>query len=171
MAGDGSVPKLSAGLLVHRVGPDGDRQVLLVHPGGPFWAKKDDGSWSIPKGEVGPKGEVDPIPDPLDLDPLTQAEREFQEELGQPPPAGDRVPLGEVVQSGGKHVVAWAVAGDLDVTTVDSNRFELEWPPRSGRVQSFPEVDRAGWFGVADARRKLLAAQVDLVDRLLALLP
>ena len=155
------MPKLSAGLLVHRPGPDGGRQVLLVHPGGPFWAKKDDGAWSIPKGETGPMG---------DADLLAQAEREFAEELGQPAPAGPRVPLGEVVQSGGKHVVAWAVDGDLDVTTVDSNRFEIEWPPRSGRRQSFPEVDRAGWFAVADARRKLVPAQVAFLDRLVALL-
>lgn len=168
------MPKLSAGLLVHRVGPGGGRQVLLVHPGGPFWAKKDDGAWSIPKGEVDrpvdPTGTGAGSPHML-AHALADAEREFREELGQAPPAGDRVPLGEVVQPGGKHVVAWAVEGDLDVATIDSNRFELEWPPRSGRVRSFPEVDRAGWFGVADARRKLVAAQVELVDRLLALLP
>jgi len=170
------VPKLSAGLLVHRIGPDGDRQVLLVHPGGPFWAKKDDGAWSIPKGEVEPAGRPgEDHPGPAgpvaEADLLGQAEREFAEELGRSAPAGERVHLGEVVQSGGKHVVAWAVEGDLDVTEIASNRFELEWPPRSGRRQSFPEVDRAGWFAVADARRKLVTAQAAFLDRLVALLP
>jgi len=170
--------RLSAGLLVHRAGRDGTREVLLVHPGGPFWAKKDDGAWSVPKGEVpqeAPQGEVDGSSDPLahaellaHIDPLAHAEREFAEELGQPAPPGPRVPLGEVVQSGGKHVVAWAVEGDVDVDTAQSNQFEMEWPPRSGRMQSFPEVDRAEWFPVDTARRKLITAQVALVDRLLA---
>src|SRR6185437_6148612 len=133
---DDAVPKLSAGLLVHRIGPDGDRQVLLVHPGGPFWAKKDDGAWSIPKGEVEPAGRPgEDHPGPAgpvaEADLLGQAEREFAEELGRSAPAGERVHLGEVVQSGGKHVVAWAVEGDLDATEIASNRFELEWPPRS----------------------------------------
>ncbi|HEX3946447.1 MAG TPA: NUDIX domain-containing protein [Acidimicrobiales bacterium] len=154
------MPKRSAGLLLHRSGHGGGRQVLLVHPGGPFWAGKDDGAWSIPKGEV-----------PATEDALAAAEREFAEELGQPPPPGERVALGEVVQAGGKHVIAWAVEGDLDVSTVDSNRFEMEWPPRSGRVQSFPEVDRAGWFDVTEAGRKLIGAQVELVERLVAVEP
>ncbi len=158
------MPKISAGLLVHRPRPDGQREVLLVHPGGPFWTKKDEGAWSIPKGEVDPGVGID---EPADL--VATAEREFAEELGQPAPGGDRVALGEVVQSGGKHVVAWAVEGDLDPTAGRSNRFEMEWPPRSGRVESFPEIDRAEWFTAADARRKLLAAQAELVDRLLAL--
>lgn len=155
----GIVAKVSAGLLVYRARPGQVIEVLLVHPGGPFWARKENGAWSIPKGEL----------DGSD-DPLAVAEREFQEELGQPSPSGSRRPLGEVVQAGGKHVIAWAVEGDLDVTVVESNRFEMEWPPRSGTIQSFPEVDRAEWFGADAARDKLVPAQVELVDRLLDLL-
>jgi predicted NUDIX family NTP pyrophosphohydrolase len=158
------MPKISAGLLVHRPRPGGQREVLLVHPGGPFWAKKDDGAWSIPKGEVDP-----PAVAVASADLVATADREFAEELGQLAPAGDRVALGEVVQAGGKRVVAWAVEGDLDPTAGRSNRFEMEWPPRSGRVESFPEVDRAEWFTTTDARRKLVTAQAELVDRLLAL--
>ena len=129
-----------------------------MHPGGPLWARRDDGVWSIPKGEV-EDGE----------EPRTVAAREFNEELGQPPPEGDWLALGEITQKGGKRVSAWAVAGDLDVSTVSSNHFELEWPPRSGRVASYPEVDRAEWFGLSVARRKLIGAQVELLDRLAAL--
>jgi predicted NUDIX family NTP pyrophosphohydrolase len=145
----------SAGLLLHRGA--GDRlEVLLAHMGGPFWAKKDDGAWSIPKGEYEP-----------DEDPLAAARREFTEELGSPPPDGaDYRPLGEVRQKNGKVVTAWAVAGDLDVATVVSNTFEVEWPPRSGRRQEFPEVDRAAWFDLAAARPKLVAAQTEFLDRL-----
>jgi predicted NUDIX family NTP pyrophosphohydrolase len=131
--------------------------VLLVHPGGPFWARRDDGAWSIPKGEVEP-GEA----------PAAVAAREFAEELGQAAPAGRWLDLGHVVQRGGKRVDAWAVAGDLEPTVGQSNRFEMEWPPRSGRRQSFPEVDRAAWFTVSEARVKLVAAQAELLDRLLA---
>ena len=125
--------------------------------GGPFWAKKDAGAWSIPKGEYGP-----------DEDPLAAARREFAEELGSPAPEGvPYLPLGEVRQKNGKVVTAWAVAGDLDVTTVVSNTFELEWPPRSGRIQEFPEVDRAAWFDLDTARTKLVAAQAGFLDRLI----
>lgn len=134
--------------------------MLLVHPGGPFWAKKDDGAWSIPKGEHGD-----------DEEPLAAARREFAEELGVAPPGGEvPQPLGEVRQKGGKLVTAWALAGDLDPAQVVSNTFELEWPPRSGRRQAFPEVDRAEWFGIEQARVKLLPAQVPFLDALAALL-
>lgn len=148
--------KLSAGLLCYRAGPVGP-EVLLVHPGGPFWARRDRGAWSIPKGEVEP-GE----------DPEAVAGREFAEELGQPPPAADRTPLGDVVQAGGKRVRAWAVPGDLDVTEVVSNRFEMEWPPRSGRRQSYPEVDRAAWFTLAEAGDRIVTGQRPLLERLAA---
>lgn len=137
------------------MGADGELEVLLVHPGGPFWARRDDGAWSIPKGEY---GEGD--------DPLVTAVREFEEELGAPAPPGDDVSLGEVRQPGGKVVLAWAREGDIDVTQVDSNTFEMEWPRGSGTLQSFPEVDRAGWFGIDEARRKILAGQLPFLDRL-----
>jgi predicted NUDIX family NTP pyrophosphohydrolase len=148
----------SAGLLLYRR-RDGAVEVLLVHPGGPLWARRDAGAWSIPKGEVG-EGE----------DPRAVALREFEEETGHPPPRGELVALGEVRQRGGKLVTAWAAAGDLDPAAITSNAFTLEWPPRSGRRRQFPEVDRAGWFDPATAREKLLAAQAELVDRLLAAL-
>jgi predicted NUDIX family NTP pyrophosphohydrolase len=147
----------SAGILLHR-GAGETLQVLLVHPGGPFWARRDAGAWSIPKGEHEP-GE----------DELAAARREFAEELGQPAPGGEPIDLGEVRQKSGKAIHAWALAGDLDVTEVHSNTFPLEWPPRSGRTQEFPEVDRAEWFSLAQARAKLNPAQVELLDRLLAL--
>jgi predicted NUDIX family NTP pyrophosphohydrolase len=150
--------KRSAGILLYR-GGGGTLEVLLVHPGGPFWAGKDAGAWSIPKGEVA-AGE----------DPLAVALREFEEETGQRPPAGALVGLGEVRQRGGKVVAAWAAPGDLDPATVTSNTFTLEWPPRSGARREFPEVDRAAWFDPATARVKLVAAQAELVDRLLAAL-
>jgi predicted NUDIX family NTP pyrophosphohydrolase len=148
----------SAGLLLYRR-RDGAVELLLVHPGGPLWAKRDAGAWSIPKGEVG-EGE----------DPRAVALREFEEETGHSPPRGELVALGEVRQRGGKLVTAWAAAGDLDPAAITSNTFTLEWPPRSGRRREFPEVDRAGWFDPATARDKLLAAQAELVDRLLAAL-
>jgi predicted NUDIX family NTP pyrophosphohydrolase len=129
--------------------------VLLVHPGGPFWAKKDAGAWSIPKGEY-----VDG-----EEDPLACARREFEEELGTPAP-GDLVPLGEVRQKSGKRVTAWAAAGDLDPTGVASNTFTMEWPPRSGRMQEFPEIDRAAWFALDEAREKINPAQAAFLDRL-----
>lgn len=149
--------KLSAGLLLHR-GAGEALEVLLVHPGGPFWARKDEGAWSIPKGEY-LAGE----------DPLEAARREFDEELGTSPPDGPLLDLGEVRQAGGKHVVAWALRGDLDVDEITSNTFEMVWPPRSGQVQSFPEIDRAGWFTVEEARVKLLSGQLPFLDRLVAL--
>jgi predicted NUDIX family NTP pyrophosphohydrolase len=147
--------KVSAGLLVFRRLGDGEPEVLLAHMGGPFWAGKDAGAWSIPKGEHGP-----------DEDPLAAARREFAEELGQPPPEGETFDLGSVRQKAGKVVRAFAVAGDLDVSEIQSNTFAMEWPPRSGRVAEFPEVDRAQWFAIADAREKLVAAQVGLLDAL-----
>ena len=145
----------SAGILLHREGADG-REVLLVHPGGPFWAKRDDGAWSIPKGEY-----TD------DEDPEAAARREFAEELGSRlPESAELRDLGEVKQKNGKVVVAYAAAGDLDTSTVHSNTFEMEWPPRSGRRQAFPEIDRAEWFALAQAREKLLPAQAAFLDRL-----
>ena len=148
----------SAGLLLYRR-RDGAVELLLVHPGGPLWARRDAGAWSIPKGEVG-EGE----------DPRAVALREFEEETGHPAPRGELVALGEVRQRGGKLVTAWAAAGDLDPAAITSNTFTLEWPPRSGRRREFPEVDRAGWFDPASARERLLPAQAELVDRLLATL-
>jgi predicted NUDIX family NTP pyrophosphohydrolase len=138
---------------------DGTLEVLLVHPGGPFWQRRDDGVWSIPKGEF-TENEV----------AIDVARREFQEELGTAAPAGEAIPLGEVRQKGGKVVAAWALMGDLDATRTTSNTFDIEWPPRSGRMQTFPEVDRAGWFDAATARRKLLPAQGAFIDRLEELL-
>jgi predicted NUDIX family NTP pyrophosphohydrolase len=149
------MPKLSAGLLVYRR-RSGALEVLLVHPGGPYWARRDDGAWSIPKGEYEPGEE-----------PLGVALREFGEELGADPPRdASPVPLGELRQPGGKRVTAWAVEGELDVSRIHSNTFSMEWPPRSGRSAEFPEVDRAGWFDMATARRKLLSGQVGFLDRL-----
>jgi predicted NUDIX family NTP pyrophosphohydrolase len=148
----------SAGILLHRDGIGGI-EVLLVHPGGPFWARKDLGAWSIPKGEVD-EGE----------DPRACALREFAEETGTRLPETALDDLGSVKLKSGKLVLAFAVAGDLDAATVRSNTFELEWPPRSGRRRQFPEIDRAEWFGLDDARAKLNPAQSELVDRLAALL-
>jgi predicted NUDIX family NTP pyrophosphohydrolase len=149
------MPRRSAGILLYRNGVDMP-EVLLVHPGGPFWAKKDLGAWSIPKGEPEP-GE----------DPRDCALREFAEELGSPPPGGELVELGEIRQRGGKVVTAWALEGDLDPETIHSDTFTLEWPPRSGVQREFPEVDRAAWFAPEEARRRLVPAQAELVDRLL----
>jgi predicted NUDIX family NTP pyrophosphohydrolase len=148
--------KRSAGILLHRDREgDGARQVLLVHPGGPFWAKKDAGAWSIPKGEY-EEGE----------DARACALREFAEELGTPPPEGELVDLGKVRQRGGKVVMAWALAGDADADAIRSNTFTLEWPPRSGTMREFPEVDRAAWFTLDEARERILPAQAPLLDRL-----
>lgn len=126
-----------------------------MHPGGPFWQKRDAGVWSIPKGEFA-----------VNEDAIDVARREFQEELGTAAPAGEATSLGEVRQAGGKVVHAWALAGDFDVTRTTSNTFEIEWPPHSGRMQQFPEVDRAAWFDTLTARRKLLPAQCPFIDRL-----
>jgi predicted NUDIX family NTP pyrophosphohydrolase len=134
---------------------DAKREVLLVHPGGPFWQNRDDGVWSIPKGEM--------VENETGID---VARREFQEELGVPAPEGELASLGAVRQAGGKVVHAWALPGDLDVTRTTSNTFEIEWPPRSGRIQQFPEVDRAAWFDVDTARRKMVPAQAAFLDRL-----
>ena len=148
-----AAPKTSAGILLYRR-RGGALEVLLVHPGGPFWARKDDGAWSIPKGE------------PLaGEDLLGAAKREFFEETGVPLD-GDFQALAPVRRPGGKTVHAWAVEGDCDPAAVRSNSFALEWPPRSGRRQEFPEIDRAGWFDLATARRKLTAGQLGLVDQL-----
>ena len=149
------MPKQSAGLLIYRQ-RGGVPEVFLVHPGGPFWAKKDAGAWSIPKGEYG-AGE----------EPLAVAKREFEEELGVAPPDGDCLDLGEVVQPGRKRVRAFAIEGDCDVSALKSNTFEMEWPPKSGRRQSFPEVDRADWFAPEQAREKILIGQRPLIERLL----
>jgi predicted NUDIX family NTP pyrophosphohydrolase len=148
----------SAGILLHRPGAHGT-EVLLVHPGGPFWARKDHGAWSIPKGEVD-EGE----------EPSVCALREFAEETGTRLTAAALAELGSVTLKSGKVVLAFALPGDLDAAAVVSNTFELEWPPRSGRTRSFPEIDRAAWFGLEDARAKLNPAQVAFIDRLEALL-
>ena len=149
----------SAGLLLYRVS-DGDViEVLLAHPGGPFWARKDAGAWSIPKGEYEPSD-----------DPLVTAQREFGEEIGLDPPAGDPVPLGERRQPSGKWVTVWALAGDLDVTGATSNTFEIEWPRGSGTVREFPEVDRVEWMTLEQARGKLLKGQVPFLDALVEML-
>lgn len=147
--------------MLHRGRGDG-LQVLLVHPGGPLWARRDAGVWSIPKGEY-----TD------DEDPLAAARREFAEELGSPPtpptlavPDAEPLDLGEIRQKSGKRVRAWALEGDLDVERARSNTFSMQWPPRSGRMQEFPEVDRAQWFGLDEAREKLNPDQVPLLDRL-----
>jgi predicted NUDIX family NTP pyrophosphohydrolase len=145
--------KKSAGLLMYRT-QQGSPQVLLAHPGGPFWRGKDEGAWTIPKGEYEEPEQ-----------PLAAAQREFTEETGfeAAPPF---VPLGEIVQKSGKRITAWAFAGDCDPGQLRCNTFELEWPPRSGRRQSYPEIDRAEWFGLDEARRKIIPAQRALLDRL-----
>lgn len=147
------MPKTSAGLLLFREA-SGGLEVLLLHPGGPFWSRKDEGAWSIPKGEF-EEGE----------DPLAAARREFEEETGASAP-GEALVLGALKQSGGKTVHAWAVRGDFDPALLRSNTFLLEWPPKSGRMQEFPEVDRAGWFPLDEARRKILKGQAGFLDRL-----
>jgi predicted NUDIX family NTP pyrophosphohydrolase len=151
--------KHSAGLLLCRpCWPTGAPEFLLVHPGGPLWAKKDAGAWTIPKGLVEP-GE----------DPQDTAKREFMEETGFALPPGPFAPLGSIVQKSGKQVSAWAAVGNADPAALRSNEFELEWPPRSGVRQRFPEVDRAGWFGFELATRKILPAQIPLLERARAL--
>jgi predicted NUDIX family NTP pyrophosphohydrolase len=147
------MPKKTAGLLLFRE-TSGDLEVLLVHPGGPFWAKKDDGVWSIPKGEF-----------EQDEDPLAAARREFEEETGSAP-TGDAIPLEPLRQPSGKVVYAWAMRGDFDPATLKSNTFSMEWPPKSGRQQDFPEVDRAAWFPIEEAGRKMLKGQAPLLRQL-----
>jgi predicted NUDIX family NTP pyrophosphohydrolase len=149
------MPKRSAGILLYRVADDAV-EVLLVHPGGPFWARRDAGVWSIPKGEY-EDGD----------DPRACALREFEEETGTALPPGELTDLGELKQKSGKRVRAFAAEGDLDADAVTSNTFEMEWPPRSGRMAEFPEVDRAGWFGIDEAREKLVPAQAGFLDRLI----
>jgi predicted NUDIX family NTP pyrophosphohydrolase len=152
------VPVLSAGLLLFRRGDaEDDLQVLLAHPGGPFWARKDDGAWSVPKGEYGP-----------DEDARAAAHREFLEEVGLAPPAGPELALGERRQPSGKRLTVWAVEGALDLTGSHSNEVTMEWPRGSGRTITFPEVDRVEWFDLATARTKLLRGQVPFLDDLVA---
>jgi predicted NUDIX family NTP pyrophosphohydrolase len=148
------MPKRSAGILMYRRA-GAALELLLVHPGGPFWKSKDLGAWSIPKGEYAEGEEA-----------LDVARREFEEETGARP-HGDCLPLGELIQPGRKIVIAFALEGDFDPATLKSNTFEMEWPPRSGRKASFPEVDRAQWFSPADARQKILKGQCEFIDRLL----
>jgi predicted NUDIX family NTP pyrophosphohydrolase len=148
------MPKLSAALLLYRI-VDGAVEVLIGHPGGPFWARKDDGAWSIPKGEYA-AGE----------DPWSAAQREFQEELGKAPPDGPRVEFAPLRQPSGKIITAFAVRGDLDLDGTVSNTFELEWPKGSGKIREYPEIDRVGWFSVAEARSKLRKGQRPLLDHL-----
>lgn len=143
----------SAGLLLFRRSGNAFN-ILLGHPGGPFWERKDEGAWSIPKGLVAPGEE-----------PLSAARREFAEETGHHP-HGEAIPLGSAKQPGGKIVHVWALLGDLDVAHLQSNTFEMEWPPRSGRRQAFPEIDRAAWFSLAEARLKILTGQALFIDRL-----
>ena len=144
----------SAGIVLHRPTERG-LEVLLVHPGGPFWARRDDGVWSIPKGEY-----------EEDEDALAAARREFEEELGCAAPAGEPADLGAIRQKSGKEVHAWALAGDLDPETAHSKTFPLEWPPHSGQMREFPEVDRAQWFDLAQARIRINPGQLPLLDRL-----
>ena len=150
--------RTSAGILLWRR-REGRLEVLLGHPGGPYFAGKDADHWTVLKGEVDP-GE----------DLLEVARREFEEETGQEPPRGPAIELGDIRQKSGKRVLAWAVEGDLDPETAVSNTFEMEWPPRSGRMQEFPEIDRVEWFDPDEARRRLKAAQVPFLDRLEAAL-
>lgn len=145
----------SAGVLLYRRSPEHGVQVFLAHPGGPFWARKDDGHWTIPKGEPEP-GE----------DLLAAALREFSEETGLPTPAGPYHTLGSIVQKGGKHVYAWACEGDADPARIRSNIVKIPWPPRSGRMLQIPEIDRCDWFPLAAARTKIRETQLPLLDRL-----
>lgn len=150
------MPRTSAGILLFQRRDDG-LIVLLAHPGGPFWRNRDDGAWSIPKGEIAGDETAE-----------ATARREFTEETGVAP-QGELLPLGMVRQRGGKQVEAFALEGNFDVDTLRSNDFEMEWPPRSGTMARFPEIDRVAWFSLPDARRKILSGQVDLLDRLQAL--
>ena len=150
--------RISAGILLWREGADGV-EVLLAHQGGPYWVKKDLGHWTIPKGEVEPGEEFEAV-----------ARREFAEETGHDAPDQPLIALGEITQKSGKLVLGWAVEGNLDPSTAVSNTYEIEWPPRSGVIQTFPEIDRVEWFDLDQARRRLKAAQVPFLDRLQAAL-
>jgi predicted NUDIX family NTP pyrophosphohydrolase len=151
------MPKQAAGILLYRRGRTG-LEVLLAHPGGPLWTRKDYGAWTLPKGQF------------TDAEaPLDAAKREFEEEMGSKP-TGDFQPLGTIKQPSGKVIHAWAAESDFDAATVKSNLFSMEWPPRSGLMGEFPEVDRAGWFSIEEARHKILKGQQPFLDRLLALL-
>jgi len=151
--------KKSAGLLLYREN-SGGLEVLLVHPGGPFWQKRDDGAWTIPKGEFDD-----------DEDPLKAAKREFEEETGTAPPDGKFIPLEPVKQPGGKTVYAWAINGDFDPTKLRSNMFPMEWPPNTGKLQQFPEIDRAAWLKPDIAKRKITRGQARLIDQLIKIVP
>ncbi|WP_438489072.1 NUDIX domain-containing protein [Streptomyces sp. S186] len=147
--------KRSAGLLLYRGGADGGIEVLLAHMGGPLWARRDAGAWSVPKGEYLPPEE-----------PLAAARREFAEELGMAPPEGRYLPLGDVRQSGGKVVTVWAVEADLDPDRIQPGTFEMEWPRGSGVLRTFPEIDRVAWWSPREAYDRLIAAQRAFLDRL-----
>lgn len=140
--------------MLYRVDADGELRVLIAHMGGPFWARKDEHAWSIPKGEY------------VDEAPEVAAVREFLEEMGSPVPEGELVDLGQFRQSSGKKITVFVLEADFDATGIVSNTFELEWPPKSGRMQSFPEIDRAAWFDVPTARTKLVKGQIPILDRL-----
>ena len=148
------MPKHSAGIVLYRPAKKG-WEVLIVHPGGPFWAKKDKAAWSIPKGEYAPEE-----------DALAAAKREFTEEIGSPPPDGDYLDLGEVKQPSGKLVHVWALQHDFDLANFKSNMFEMEWPPRSGQKQQFEEADKAAWVSLATATVKLVKGQVAFIEKL-----
>ena len=153
--------RTSAGILLYRRSDSGGLEVLLAHPGGPYFVDRDLGDWTIPKGEP------DGVAEPLDV----VARREFAEETGTPvDPTAPTIPLGSIVQKGGKIVHAWAVEGDLDAAAALSNTFEMEWPPRSGHREVFPEIDRVGWFDPDEARRRLKASQIPFIERLEAAL-
>ena len=147
------MPQKSAGILLYRI-QQKSIEVFLVHPGGPFWSKKDEGAWSIPKGEFNENEE-----------PLAAAKREFQEETGIKI-SGDFIALSPVKQKGGKMVYAWAVEGDIDPEKIKSNHFEIEWPPRSGKMKSFPEIDKAAWFHLNEAQKKIIEAQSAFIKEL-----
>jgi len=147
-------PRTSAGILLFRP-RGGQLEVLLAHPGGPFFRNRDAGHWTIPKGEADGDEAL-----------VAVARREFEEETGNPPPDGDVIDLGSIVQKGGKVVHAWGLEGDLDPATAESNTFEMVWPPGSGRVQAFPEIDRVEWFDIDEARRRVKPSQIPLIDRL-----
>jgi predicted NUDIX family NTP pyrophosphohydrolase len=150
------LPKQAAGVLLYRITADSRVEVLLAHPGGPLWARKDLGAWTIPKGQFGG-----------DEAPLAAARREFQEEMGSPVPGDQFVELGAIKQPGGKIVHGFAARGEFDAARVMSNLFSMEWPPKSGRTAEFPEVDRAAWYSIDEARRKILKGQEPFLDRLL----